>query len=150
MKLLFIITCFLFCTLSLKCHAGFLEKTILSDIKYQKNIQHKAYIASKKNIINFIGNDKLNENLLGTNRTLWKNKNDGIYLILRLINTKKKSICGEINCKIFIYSFDLKIPFLHGKTEKWIDFFIPLDGVIVPLNDEIPEVKIEWKKIYAK
>ena len=124
-----------------------LSRMYLSNKKYAKHIEIKAYIVTKDQIVKVFSEDngevnqKMNKELYGQE----------VYLLVRCKNKGDYRSFGTLNCKLSASGgfISIEIMMMPGYMKSFRDTILPLSGEGIPNDNKIPVITFEWKNLYT-
>lgn len=122
-----------------------IENLFFTNIEYRKNIDLKGYLMNDIQICDLF-HSKEAKQLPYENLQL-----DKLYLVIMIKNIGNMSAWGELKCKIDNRSIN-KIHVIHAgpNMPAYINYIIPIHGIILSKKNGFPIIKVEWDKLYCK
>lgn len=121
---------------------------------YRQNIKAEAYLLSEEQTIDLLKSNVVKTDLLKSYRELdgARNKAEAVYLFIRLRNEGGRGAWGKLRCKdkVGYLNVEVYIPFMTTKMRGWNSYIISLNGKVWGNYDSIPEIIVEWDKLYTK
>lgn len=124
-----------------------ISRAYLSDKKYAKNIEVKAYLVTKDQIAKLFSEEN-GEVTQKTNKELY---NREVFLLVRCKNFGDYRAFGTINCKISNRGspISIEIMMMPGYMKSFYDSVLPLYSGSIPNDNNIPVISYEWKSMYT-
>lgn len=136
--------------ISIDCEAGKnseADKYLMSkfeDMDYQDKIKIRSFILRKDQICELFRFNKAEQ--LNFEK-LW---GDDIYLVIQLKNVGKLASWGQL---LYIInnrnSRKLEIRSLHSNMKSFVNYLIPVTGILPSKGQDIPKIKVKWSKLFA-
>lgn len=78
--------------------------------------------------------------------------NNDLHLVVRIMNTGGKGAWGILMCNVKGYGdVQVYVPHLKPNMKEFVDFVIPLSGMITPRSMGLPPtIEIKWEKLNSK
>jgi hypothetical protein len=123
------------------------SRAYLSDKKYAKNIEVRAYLITKDQVAKAFSEEK-GEIVQKTNRDLFRQE---VYLLVRCRNFGDYRSFGILDCKISNRGdpISIEIMMMPGYMKAYYDSVIPMYSGIIPNDSNTPVVSFEWKSLYT-
>lgn len=123
------------------------SRAYLSDKKYAKNIEVKAYLVTKDQLAKLFNEENV-EIIQKSNKELYGRE---IFLLVRCKNFGEYRSFGTLNCKISNRGdpISIEIMMMPGYMKSFYDSVLHMYGGIIPNDNEIPTVNCEWKSLYT-
>ncbi len=139
-------SCF-FCSSSRADDLDPASSAYLSDMKYAKNIEVKAYLVTKDQVAKLFSEEN-GEVTQKTNKELHGRE---IFLLVRCKNFGDYRSFGTINCKISNRGgpISIEIMMMPGYMKSYYDSVLPIYSGIIPNDNKIPIISCEWKSLYT-
>jgi hypothetical protein len=119
----------------------------LSDKKYAKNIEVKAYFVTRDQILKVFSKEQ-EEVTQKPNKELYGRE---VFLLLRCKNIGDYRSFGTINCKIPNRGgpIQIEVMMMPGYMKSYYDSVIQIYEGIIPNDDKTPNITYEWKNLYT-
>ena len=119
----------------------------LSDKKYAKNIEVKAYLVTKDQVAKLFSEEN-GEITQKTNKELHSRE---IFLLVRCKNLGDYRSVGTINCKISNrgHPISIEITMMPGYMKSFYDSVLPIYSGSIPNDNKTPVISCEWKSLYT-
>lgn len=136
-----------FCSSIKADNLDWMSHTYLSDKKYAKNIEVKAYLVTREQVVQVFSNDTV-EITQKPNKELYGRE---IFLLIRCKNFGDYQAFGALNCKIPSRGnpVSIEIMVMPGYMKFYKDCVIPMSSGIIPNDDNTPMVSCEWNRLYT-
>jgi hypothetical protein len=123
------------------------SRAYLSDKKYAKNIEVKAYLVTKDQVAKLFGKEN-GEITQKPNGELYGRE---IFLLVRCKNVGDYRAFGTINCKLSNRSdpISVEIAMMPGYMKSFYDSVLPMYSGSVPNDNKVPTISCEWKSLYT-
>jgi hypothetical protein len=124
-----------------------LSRAYLSNKKYAKNIEVKAYLVTKDQVAKVFSEDNV-EISQKTNKDLYDQE---LFLLVRCKNFENHQSFGTLNCK-FPGSgtpISIEIMMMPGYMKFFGDSVLPMYRGIVPNDENLPVITCDWKSLYT-
>lgn len=137
------------CCSSLKSdNLHFFSRPYRTDKEYAKNIEIKAYLVTRDQLINGLADDNF-EIVQKTNRELYLRE---VFLLIRCKNVGDYRAFGTLNCRFQNRDepFSLEVGMIPGSMTSFSNTAINrmTDGIF-PHNNDTPITTCEWKHLYT-
>lgn len=135
------------CFCSARADLDIFSRIYLSDRSYAKNIEVKAYLVTKDQVVKVFSEENV-EVIQKPNKELFGQE---IFLLVRCKNFGDYHSFGLINCKVPHRgdSILIDVTMMPGYMKSFYDTVIPMDSRIVPNDDKIPVISCKWKSLYT-
>lgn len=120
---------------------------IFSNKSYKGQIKIRAYLMNSEQICSDILKDNT-ENI--EQKTYQELEQDAIYLVVQLKNTGGVGAWGMLKTEIYGRGPNVFIPVLTPNMDNWNNYIISLAGLAWPRKGGMPNITIEWDKLYTK
>ncbi len=111
---------------------------------YAKNIDIRAYILKKDQICTLINDAEV---VQLNYKELWGND---IYLAVQIKNTGNLTSWGKLLCSINKREpIGIEVQLLGRRMEHYLNYLIPVNGILPPHLNQVPEIELNWFKIYT-
>lgn len=134
------------------CNAGraeemdLLSQIYLSNKKYAKNIEVKAFLVTKEQVVEAF-NDKNAQIIQKTNREL---SNRELFLLVRCKNVGSYRAFGVLNCKLPDRGVPVSIEIDALPANNSVhDCVIYIDAGLDPNSNTTPIIICQWKSLYT-
>ena len=119
----------------------------LSDEKYAKNIEVKAYLVTKDQIAKLFGEEN-GEITQKPNKELHGRL---VFLLIRCKNFGDYRSFGTINCRISNRGdpISVEITMMPGYMRSFYDSVLPINTGSIPNDNKTPIISCEWKSLYT-
>ncbi len=119
----------------------------LSNKKYAKNIEVKAYLVTKDQVAKLFS--KENEEI--TQKTNKELHGREVFLLIRCKNVGDYRAFGTINCKLSNQGdpISIEIAMMPGYMKSFYDSVLPMYSGSVPNDNKVPVINCEWKSLYT-
>jgi hypothetical protein len=119
----------------------------LSDKKYAKHIEVKAYIVTKDQVAKVFSEENV-ELTQKTNKELYGQE---VYLLVRCKNKGDYRPFGTLNCQLSNSGspISIEIMMMPGYMKSFRDTVFPLYGGGIPNDNKLPVITFEWKSLYT-
>ncbi len=121
---------------------------------YRQNIKAEAYVVSEEQTIDLLKDSVIKTDSLKTYHQLFDmtNRRETAYLFIRLKNVGDKGAWGKLRCKdkVGYLNHEVIIPFMTAQMQGWNNYIISLNGSSWGIYDSVPEITVEWDKVYTK
>jgi hypothetical protein len=119
----------------------------LSDKKYAKNIEVKAYLVTRDQVAKIFSEEN-SKVVQKTNKEL---RGQEIFLLIRCKNFGDYRSFGTINCKLSDRGnpISIEIMMMPGYMKSFRDSVFPIDKGGIPNDNETPVISYEWKSLYT-
>jgi len=123
------------------------SRAYLSDKKYAKNIEVKAYLVTKDQVAKLFSEEN-GEITQKTNKELYGRE---IFLLVRCKNFGDYRSFGTINCKIPNCggAISIEIMMMPGYMKSYYDSVIPVEKGLISNDNKTPVISCEWKSLYT-
>jgi hypothetical protein len=131
-----------------KADLNFVDRILLSDKAYAKEIEVKAYIITQEQACAALC-DPPQQPIQLDNKALYGKKT---YLFLQVRNAGKKHAWGTLACKVPRYHVPIKVPIFDIDNPKNYNSYLLHLGVIVLTDSkpDTPKISVEWDELYTK
>ncbi len=138
---------FCFCSSAKAEDLDLLSRAYLSDKKYAKNIEVKAYLVTKDQVAKLFSE----ENGVITQKSNKELYGQEIFLLVRCKNTGDYRAFGILNCKMSNGGnpISIEIAMMPGYMKSYYDSILPKYSGSIPNNDKVPAISCEWKRLYT-
>jgi hypothetical protein len=123
------------------------SRAYLSDKKYAKHIEVKAYIMTKDQIAKVFSEENV-EVTQKTNKELYGQE---VYLLVRCKNKGDYRSFGILNCKIPNCGdpISIEIMMMPGYMKPFHDSVLYIGSGSIPNDNKNPVITCEWKSLYT-
>jgi hypothetical protein len=142
---------FLFCSCCF-CSAkaddlDLISRAYLSDKKYSKNIEVKAYLVTKDQVAKLFGEENV-EITQKTNKELHRQE---VFLLVRVKNKGDYMSSGLLNCTIPNRGvpITIDIEMMPGYMTSFHDSVLYIGDGLVPNDSQVPQISYKWKSLYT-
>ena len=124
-----------------------LSRAYLSNKKYAKNIEVKAYLVTKDQVTKVFTEDNVEINQK-TNKELYGRE---IFLLVRCKNFGDYRSFGTLNCQRSDRGnlMSIEIMMMPGYMKSYYDSVLPMYSGIIPNDENTPVISCEWKSLYT-
>ena len=124
-----------------------LSRAYLSNKKYAKNIEVKAYLVTKDQVAKVFSEDNV-EISQKTNKELYGQE---LFLLVRCKNFGNHQSFGTLNCKFSESGtpISIEIMMMPGYMKSFHDSVLYIGGGSVFNDNNSPLISCEWKRLYT-
>lgn len=146
MKVKTILLCLIVWLLFNSMEGTSMANIFFSTSEYQKEIIVDPLLLNKEDVIGLFSG--------GTGKKMSDSHsfNKDAHLVVRLKNTGNKGAWGVLLCNIEGYGdVQVYIPHLTPNMQEFVNFVIPLSGMITPRPmEKSPTIEVKWEKLNSK
>jgi hypothetical protein len=119
----------------------------LSNKKYTKNIEIKAYFVTKEQVAKLFSE----ENVEITQKSNKELHGQEVFLLVRCKNVGDYKAFGILNCKIPNCGnpISIEVMMMSGHMKSFHDSVIYIGSGSIPNNNEVPVINCDWKSLYT-
>ena len=123
------------------------SQAYLSDKKYARNIEVKAYLVTKDQVAKLFSEEN-GKIIQKTNKELHGRE---VFLLVRCKNVGDYRSFGILNCKIQNRAdpISIEIMMMPGYMKSFYDSVFPVYSGLILNDDKIPVISYEWKSLYT-
>ena len=124
-----------------------LSRAYLSNKKYAKNIEVKAYLVTKDQVAKVFRENNV-EISQKTNKELYGQE---LFLFVRCKNVGNYRSFGTLNCKRSDRGslISIEIMMMPGYMKYFYDSVLPMCSGIIPNDENTPVITYEWTSLYT-
>ena len=119
----------------------------LSDKKYAKNIEVKAYLVTKDQVAKLFSEEN-GEVVQKTNKELYDKE---VFLLVRCKNFGDYMAFGTLNCQLPNCGspISIEIMMMPGYMKSFYDTVFPIEGGLIRNDSKAPNITCKWKHLYT-